>query len=132
MRSPLTAAQRAGLLERGARDFGAGRWFEAHERFEDLWNSTSDPAERDLWQGMAQAAAALVKHARRQEATALSLLAKARSRFERTPLMGDASAPLRRWVDDLESRLRDAREHPGAPLGPSLMEALKRMLGSRP
>ncbi len=43
---------------RGVALFNAGRYFEAHEEFEDLWRAASG-ADRDLWQGLAQACAGL-------------------------------------------------------------------------
>ena len=45
--------------------FNAGYWFESHETLEDLWQVTPLP-ERTMFQGVIQAAAALVHFARRE------------------------------------------------------------------
>jgi hypothetical protein len=46
---------------RGARRFDAGDFFGAHEAWEDRWRETTDEAERGLFQGLVQVAAALHK-----------------------------------------------------------------------
>ncbi len=46
---------------RGARLFDAGRFFEAHEAWEERWRVATDRAERDLLQGLIQVAAAFHK-----------------------------------------------------------------------
>ncbi len=130
MRNPRSPAERAALLETGARLLSEGRFFDAHESFEDLWHSTDDPSERDVWQGMAQIAAALVKHARRDEATARSLLAKARGHLDTNPRLLDHAAPLQLWLDELGTRITGRREIPSAPVDPELMEAFRGLLTS--
>jgi hypothetical protein len=46
---------------RGAGLFDAGRFFDAHEVWEDAWRQATDPDERLFFQGMIQIAAALHK-----------------------------------------------------------------------
>src|SRR5438552_3190769 len=46
------------LLAEGINFFNAGRYFEAHERWEDLWRSTEGPL-RLFYQGLIQAAVGL-------------------------------------------------------------------------
>src|SRR3989304_1334200 len=46
------------LLEEGIRSFNAGHYFEAHERWEDLWRQTHGPL-RLFYQGLIQAAVGL-------------------------------------------------------------------------
>lgn len=53
--------------------FNDGYWFESHETLEDLWQVTPFP-ERDLFQGIIQAAAALVHFARGEYPGILKLL----------------------------------------------------------
>ncbi len=125
MRNPRSPADRAALLETGVRLLSEGRFFDAHESFEDLWHSTDDPSEREAWQGMAQVAAALVKHARRDEATARSLLAKARGHLDENPLLLDHAPHLRRWLDALAEGITEGRAISSAPVDPELFEAFR-------
>lgn len=46
---------------RGAGLFDAGRFFDAHEVWEDAWHEATDPDERLFFQGMIQVAAAFHK-----------------------------------------------------------------------
>lgn len=65
--APLLALEelsaRLGELRDAIEQFNDGYWFESHETLEDLWQVTPLP-ERDLFQGIIQAAAALVHFAR--------------------------------------------------------------------
>lgn len=65
--APLLTAEeltsRLGELYEALDQFNDGYWFEAHETLEDLWQVTPLP-ERMLFQGIIQAAAALVHFAR--------------------------------------------------------------------
>lgn len=49
----------AAEVERFVELFNAGEYWEAHEALEDLWRATPPPG-RDLYQGLIQAAAAMV------------------------------------------------------------------------
>jgi uncharacterized protein len=54
----LSHAQRQQLLWQGVELFNAGRYFEAHESWEEIWRSQS-PEPRHLFQGLVQVAAGL-------------------------------------------------------------------------
>jgi hypothetical protein len=59
-----------------------GRPFHAHEVLEAVWKS-SDPAERDLWQGLAQVAVGLTHALRGNQAGAATLLRRGAVRVSR-------------------------------------------------
>ena len=54
----LSPAERERLFGEGIDHFNGGRFFAAHEAWEEIWRSTS-PEPRDLFQGLIQTAAAL-------------------------------------------------------------------------
>jgi predicted metal-dependent hydrolase len=54
----LSAAERERFFGEGIELFNQGRFFEAHEAWEEIWRSTT-PEPRDLFQGLIQVAAAL-------------------------------------------------------------------------
>ena len=58
----------------------AGRPFHAHEVLEGTWKA-APPAERDLWQGLAQLAVGLTHRARRNAAGASTLLGRGAARI---------------------------------------------------
>jgi predicted metal-dependent hydrolase len=64
---PLNVAARRAAREAGIVAFEEGRFFEAHELMEPAWMGSSEPAERDLDQGLIKLAAAYV-HAERGNA----------------------------------------------------------------
>lgn len=72
-------------LARGVALFNSGRYFEAHEVFEDLWRA-SEGELRIVYQGVVQACAGLVKHQRGAPASARTLLAKGLGKLEAAPL----------------------------------------------
>ena len=53
----------AALIDEGVALYNAGRFWEAHEAFEAVWRGAGE-AERPLWQGLIQAAAALLHQSR--------------------------------------------------------------------
>jgi len=67
--SPLSSDE-AVLLEQGRVDFDTGRYWHAHEAWEDLWNSlkrrNADKSEVLLVQGLIQTAALLYNHQRQK------------------------------------------------------------------
>ncbi|MDX1631837.1 MAG: DUF309 domain-containing protein [Thermoanaerobaculia bacterium] len=78
----LTAEEREDLLFRGADDFNAGRFFEAHEAWEEIWRST-DPEPADLFRGLIQVAVGLYHyHERGKPAPARRVLARGLRRVE--------------------------------------------------
>jgi predicted metal-dependent hydrolase len=50
-------------LDRGIAHFNAGRFFPAHEAWEEAWHR-AEPAERDFWQGLVQVAVGLTHRER--------------------------------------------------------------------
>ena len=54
----LSAEERERFFGEGIALFNQGRFFEAHEAWEEIWRSTT-PEPRDLFQGLIQVAAAL-------------------------------------------------------------------------
>ena len=65
-----------GLLFRGVAAFNAGRFFEAHEIWEALWNETVGEEKRFV-QGLVQLAAGYLKLSSAQYSGALKLLMRA-------------------------------------------------------
>jgi uncharacterized protein len=73
-------------FDRGARLFDAGRFFEAHEAWEERWKTTPDPVERRFLQGLIQVAAAFHKHlAMRSPAAAQRLFARGLAKLDACP-----------------------------------------------
>ena len=58
--TPLTPEARRRQLEHGRELFNAGEYWLAHEALETVWRSIIDEGERRPWQGLIQAAAALL------------------------------------------------------------------------
>ncbi|HEV8632355.1 MAG TPA: DUF309 domain-containing protein [Thermoanaerobaculia bacterium] len=84
----LSAEQRAALVRGGTEHFHAGRFFDAHEAWEEIWRSTT-PEPRDLFQGLVQLAAAFHHlQVRRRPDVARRVLVRARRRL--AALSGDA------------------------------------------
>jgi len=54
----LSAEERARFFQEGIELFNQGRFFAAHEAWEEIWRSTT-PEPKDLFQGLIQVAAAL-------------------------------------------------------------------------
>lgn len=66
----LTPAQRQDALSRARELFNAGAYWEAHEALETVWRSiigAGDAEAADVWQGLIQAAAALLHQRRGNE-----------------------------------------------------------------
>jgi hypothetical protein len=61
---PLPVEARAAAARSGLEAYERGDYFEAHELLEPAWMGTSDPAERELVQGLIKLAAAFVHAAR--------------------------------------------------------------------
>ncbi len=72
------------LLEIGINFFNAGRYFEAHEAWEDLWRATRGPL-RLFYQGLIQAAVGLHHFSRGNEEGARAQLTKALAKLEQYP-----------------------------------------------
>lgn len=81
----LAAAEREALAAEGVESFNAGRFFDAHESWEEIWRSTT-PEPRELWRGLIQIAVGLYHHLeRRNPAPARRVLARGLRRVERLP-----------------------------------------------
>src|SRR6184192_2766640 len=65
--APLSAAERRAILTRARHLFNSGEYWLAHEALETVWRSIikdGDPDAARVWQGLIQAAAALLHHER--------------------------------------------------------------------
>lgn len=81
----LTAAERSAHLREGMEHFNAGRFFEAHESWEEIWRSTT-PEPKDLWRGLIQVAVGLHHYlVRGKPAPARRVLARGLRRLEAYP-----------------------------------------------
>jgi uncharacterized protein len=67
-----------GAIRRGVALYNAGRFWEAHEALETVWRRSAPP-ERALWQGLIQAAAAML-HRERGNRHGLLALGRAAAR----------------------------------------------------
>jgi Domain of unknown function (DUF309) len=64
MTGTRAAGSEAGILVRARALFNAGAYWEAHEALETVWRSIIDEREAAVWQGLIQAAAALLHQTR--------------------------------------------------------------------
>jgi hypothetical protein len=76
---PLPLGRRREILAEGLAAYDRGDFFLAHELLEPAWMGASDPAERDLYQGLIKLAAAFVHDARRNPAGVAKNLVGART-----------------------------------------------------
>jgi predicted metal-dependent hydrolase len=72
------------LLEEGIIFFNAGRYFEAHEAWEDIWRPTRGPL-RLFYQGLVQAAVGLHHLSRGNHNGAAAQLTKSLSKLDQYP-----------------------------------------------
>ncbi len=96
-----------GALERYCVDFNRGRFYEAHEHLEEVWQFERGPV-RDFYKGLIQAAAAGVHLGRGGYPGARRLLASAAAYLEPYrpgPVMGIAVEPLAAWLASALRRL---------------------------
>ena len=68
------------LLQRGIREFNEGKFFEAHDSFEEIWQGYREP-DREFLQGLIHAAVALYHLEHRNFKGARSQFSKACSRL---------------------------------------------------
>lgn len=81
----LTAAKRRRLVRTGIDCFNSGRFFDAHEAWEEVWRSTT-PEPKELWRGLIQVAVGLYHHLERgNPAAARRVLARGLRRLEPFP-----------------------------------------------
>jgi uncharacterized protein len=82
--------------------FNAARWFEAHEAFEDLWRAAKNP-RGELWKGLAQICAGLVKHERGEPRSAATLIERGLGRVSDAADGGWSPLDLPPLVDGLRA-----------------------------
>ncbi len=93
----LSPARRQELVREGVELFHAGKFFAAHEAWEEVWRSTT-PEPRDLFQGLVQLAAAFHHlRARQRPDVARRVLAKARRRLAGVVDAQTLIAQLEEW-----------------------------------
>lgn len=105
------------LMALGVEHFNAGRFFESHEAWEDLWRE-EPPREAPFVQGLIQVAAGLVHFQRGNLRGALALVERGVERLERYPkrhrglMAGQLASDGRRVLGEL--RLAQSGQ---APMG---------------
>jgi hypothetical protein len=109
---PLPPERRREILAEGLAAYDRGDAFLAHELLEPAWMGASDPAERDLYQGLIKLAAAFVHDARGNPAGVRKNLVGARER------LADAVAAGRSAGLDIAVVLRDIDARLATPLLP--------------
>jgi hypothetical protein len=72
----------ATALDRGLAEFNAGRFFQAHEIWEEGWHPAPEP-ERDFWQGLIQVAVGLTHRQRGNPKGAVTLLHRGARKLRR-------------------------------------------------
>jgi predicted metal-dependent hydrolase len=98
---PLPPERRREILADGLAAYDRGDFFLAHELLEPAWMGASDPAERDLYQGLIKLAAAFVHQARGNPAGVAKNLRGARDLLAAGATMG------REEGLDIEAVVRD-------------------------
>ena len=95
------------LFEEGLSFFNSGKYYEAHESWEDLWNLTSGP-QKTFYQGLVQAAVALHHLERNNTLGARGVLTKSLSiltGFKDTEQSID-TADLIRQLQEIRDQMR--------------------------
>jgi len=93
-------------LQRGIEHFNAGRFFQAHEAWEEGWHPSPEP-ERDFWQGLTQLAVGLTHRQRGNAHGAMTLLRRGAKKLRTygDEHMGVSLAPLVAFADDAIERI---------------------------
>ena len=118
--TPKTPHQHADRFRRGIEQFNSGRFFDAHETWEEIWLSSQEP-EKTFLQGIIQIAAAFHHYSRGNLLGTRSLLEAALGRLTSFPQAhnGIALEPLRlaarQWAASLA-----AQHDPGADRVPQI------------
>jgi hypothetical protein len=104
-------------LDRGIDHFNAGRYFQAHEAWEEAWHAAPED-ERDFWQGITQVAVGLTHRLRGNPHGAATLLKRGARRLSAYPdrYKGIAAGSLQSFAADAAERIeRDGVEAPVEP-----------------
>ena len=104
--------EQTGWLDAGIEHFNAGRFWHAHEDWEDLWKSLKPDAEQKLIdgvQGIIQIAAMLLNHQRKKARGVVNLWGKASAKLD--PVMdGLFGLDIQSLYVDSEPFHRDVEE----------------------
>ena len=98
-----------GNFQRACNDFNAGRFFEAHEWLEEIWQQEQGPV-RDLYKGLIQIAAGYVHISRRTDYGAERLLRTAVAYLAPYRPEGGMGWDIEVIAGDAEDALRRVRE----------------------
>ena len=110
----MTPAERQATLGRARELFNAGDYWAAHEALETVWRSIISDGNRDaarVWQGLIQAAAALL-HRRRGNRHGVAVVGAAALEKLAGAQRSDVEFETVRFRADLERALADAAEPP--------------------
>lgn len=93
-------------LTRGIEHFNAGRYFQAHESWEEGWHPAPEP-ERDFWQGITQVAVGLVHRGRGNAHGSVTLLRRGAQRLQGygEEHMGLRVGDISRWAFESADRI---------------------------
>lgn len=107
-------------MEEGCTLFNEGKFWHAHESWEDLWNGlkkrTAAPEEILLVQGMIQTAALLLHHQRKNKAGVDKQWAKLEQKLEHWGTAWDLDiaahlATIKTYVEDTDEWALNAEDH---------------------
>lgn len=102
-------------FERAVELFDAQRFFEAHEFFEHIWKSSwIDPADKDFWKGVTQAAVGCCHVQRGNDTGALALLERAAHYLDDTPAHY-RGVDVARLIEATRQIAARTREHGATP-----------------
>ncbi len=113
-------------FRKGLQQFNRGRFFDAHETWEEIWLASPEP-EKAFLQGIIQVAAAFHHYARGNRAGTQSLLEAGLKKLERFPKnhrglqLEELRAAARLWIDALA-----AGRDPGRDALPCIAQAHRR------
>jgi uncharacterized protein len=93
------------LLEEGLLLFNKGKFYDAHEVWEDLWRETADPALKTCYQGLIQAAVGLHHLGRRNSIGARSQIGKSIRNLQAGSLAAAANVDIHGLILQLTALL---------------------------
>lgn len=102
-------------FDRAVELFDAHRFFEAHEFFEHIWKSDwIDPADKDFWKGVTQAAVGCCHVQRGNDTGALALLERAAHYLAGAPAR-HRGVDVARLIEATRDVAEHTREHGASP-----------------